>query len=248
MTKKNKSSIFVILMMVLSLAVCILGADIMSTYITIGTFSIGNSSVKQTSFDIYAISLSSFANKVEAEEISKTYKKQNAGGYVLNYENSYHILASAYTSENDAIKVKDKLLEISVESKIIKLDFDELIIEGNFSNLEKTNLVSTLACFKETYEKLYDLSVSLDTEVIKEIDATLTLSEIKSNITKIKSNFDSLFNDKLTSILLEIKVALNSTISSLDSTMKKDDTTIPYSSRIKYSYLEILDIYYTLIN
>ena len=36
MTKKNKSSVFVILVIVLSFAVCIFGADLVSSYITIG--------------------------------------------------------------------------------------------------------------------------------------------------------------------------------------------------------------------
>lgn len=247
MTKKNSSKFFVGLMLILSLGICILGADLMSSYITVGSFNLGGNYAKYNSFDIYFISLASFSSKVEAEEISKTYKRQNAGGFVWNYENAYHILASAYTSENDAIKVKDKLLEISIDSKVIKIKFDEIMIEGNFSQLEKSTLVSSLGIFKETYDKLYDISVSLDTEVSKEIESVMSVSELKSRITEIQSNFNNLFNDKLTTNLLKIKIGINSLLKTIENTNQKDDTTIPYSSRLKYAYLETLNLYYDIV-
>lgn len=248
MTKKNTNKAFVIVLIIMSFAICILGADIMSGYITVGYFNIGTGNIKQNAFNIYAISLSSFPNKVEAQEISKTYKRQNAGGYVWKQDNLYHILASAYTSENDAIKVKDKLINISIDSKIIKLEFDDCIIEGNFNQIEKTSLLNSLQCFKNTYEKLYDLSISLDTGVVTEIQCVMNVGELKSNITEIISNFNNLFNDKLTTSLLKIKVGLNSLTKTLENTDQKDDTTVAYSSRLKYAYLETLNIYYSISN
>lgn len=247
MTKKISNKGFVIFLLIISFAICILGADIVSNYITVGYFNIAGG-VKQNSFDIYAISLSSFSNKLEAEEISKSYKRKNAGGFVWKIDGLYHILASAYTSENDAIKVKDKLIDISIDSKVVKIEFDEVIMQGSYNQHEKTCLVNSLTCFKTTYEKLYDISVSLDTEVLKEIECVLAVGEIKSGIVETLSNFNNLFNDKLTTNLLKIKVSLNSLVKTLEITDEKDDTTIPYSSKLKYAYLDVLNNYYSIIN
>ena len=237
---KTSSKIFATLVLLLSFAFCILCADLCSSIITVGSFSISGNGIKISSFDIYAISLSASASKVQAEESATTFKAQGSAGYVWNIDNTFNVLASAYLNESDAKKVSEKLTANNVNNTVIKISFDEIAISGEFSSQERNILISSLNSFKTTYEKLYDASVSLDTQISNDIQTKIAIGNIKSEIVKIKSDFDSVFTAKITNALLQLKLKLGEIINILDKLSEKQNSL---SAEIKYSYFDCLNLY-----
>ena len=90
------------------------------------------------------------------------------------------------------------------------------------------------------FRQLYDLSISVDTHLLSEIESKVELSSTISSFAKIKSKFDALFNSKITTELLELKLSMEKVEEILENLANFSSTQIPYSSQIKHSYFQIL--------
>lgn len=226
------------------LALCISFADLFSSLITVGGFSnITGGEIKQAEFSLFCISLYETETKVQAKEMSNITKRKNGAGYIWQGDKYYYVFASGYENKSDAEKVEAKLIENGNECKIVELKFSQITIKAEVNDQEKTALLNAVQCYKNLYKKLYDLSVSIDTNLYSEIEAKVLLSDIISEFTKIKTNYESLFNSKLTSNLLELKLSLANIHSILNTLSDFSSTEIPYTSQVKDTYFQILNEY-----
>lgn len=245
MPKKSiLSKIYVFTILIVSFSLCVMSASLMSSYITIGSFSYATNSIKQGSFDLYAISLASNPSFSQSNEIGKSFKSLNAAGYAWKKDDLYYVLASGYLSEADATKVSQSLTSGGTNNTVIKLEFDEISINGNFNSQEKTAIVNTLSCFKNVYTDFYDISVSLDTNISNEIDTKIAIGNTKSNLIKIKNSFDTIFKEKVTNSLVILKINLEKLLEKIDELLECETNL---SSEIKYHYFESLNLYKEVI-
>ena len=251
MTKKSivkkTSKVASLIFIGICLALCISFADLFSSLITVGGFSnIKNGEIKQNKFTMYAISLFETETKVQATEMSDITKRKNGAGFIWQGTNRYYVFASCYENKADAEKVQTNLTENHTSCHVIELNFSEIIFKAEVKEQEKTALANAVQSYKNAFKKLYDLSVSIDTNLYTEIEAKVLLSDIISEFTKIKTNFESLFNSKLTSNLLELKLSLNNIYSILNSLAEFSSNEIPYTSQVKNTYFQILNEYNNL--
>lgn len=249
MTKKNnntaKSTKFItIFTMIICLVMCISFAELFSSLITVGGFNtIKDNEIKQPNFSLYAISMYSTETKIQAKEMSEMTKRKSGAGYIWQSDKCYYVFASCYQNEADAIKVSENLQENNVNCQIVKLDFDSIIVSAKTNEQEKTTLQESVLCYKNLFKKLYDLSVSIDTNLYTEIEVKIYLSDIISEFTKTKTSFETLFNSKLTSDLLELKLSLTNIANILESLSEFSSLEIPYTSQVKNTYFQVLNEY-----
>ena len=249
--KKTKSGrLFALIVSIICFALCISLADLFSTAIMAGNFSgIFSSSSKITSYNIYAISTSQSSILVSAEESASSIKSQNGAGYIYNENSVYYVLASAYEKENDAELVKSNLEESGLSPFIITISVPEISITSNLTSIEKNALISAINIFKIAYQELYDISVSLDTSLKNETECKLSLNDLSSKINKIKTSFEASFNSKLTNDILNIKLKLENLNNLITQLIEYTSTnSIPFSSKIKYNYIECLILNKNLCN
>ena len=233
--------------MFLCLTLCISFAELFSSLITVGGFSsITSGDVKQPSFSVYAISLYATETKVQAREMADITKRKNGAGYIWQGSECYYVFASCYETEADAKKVEQNLKENGTNCTIVKLDFSDITIKAEVTNEEKTTLGSAVHSFKDVYKKLYDLSVSIDTNLHTEIQAKVLLGDITSEFAKVKTNYETLFNSKLTSNLLDLKLSLTNVQNILNELAEFSSNEIPYTSQVKNTYFKVLYEYYNL--
>ena len=247
-TIKKSSKIITLLFGVLCLAICLSFAELFSSLITVGGFynTSKDNTIKQNSFSLYAISVFSTETKIQAKEMSELIRRKNGAGYIWQTDKNYLVLTSCYENEADAQKVSNNLKESNTDNQIIKIDFDSITIKTSTVEQEKSTLENSVQSYKNLYKKLYDLSVSVDTNLLSEIKAKVDLSVITSDFAKTKSSFESLFNSRLTSSLLELKLSLNNVSNMLSELSDFSSNEIPYTSQIKYTYFQILDEYKSL--
>ncbi|MDD2445884.1 MAG: hypothetical protein PHX09_03645 [Clostridia bacterium] len=226
-------------------ALCITLADLFSTFITVGSYS-NISGGKVNAYSIYAIYLHQSSIKSSALEQSNSVKKMGGAGYVWEQEGVFYVIASAYIEENDAKKVKENLAGSSVKADILKITFDEITISREYSTDELSKLINAISVFKNTYKTLYDISISLDTSILTETQCRLEVSNLHSEVNKTKSDFEALFNPKLTPPLLKLKLSVNSLNTLVQQLIDFNDNNLSYNSKIKYNYMEILWINKTL--
>ncbi len=241
--KKTKSGrLFAFLVSIICFALCISLADLFSTAILAGNFNgLFSSSSKITSYNIYAICISQSSILASAEESSSSVKSQSGAGYIYAENSVYYVLASAYEKENDAELVKANLEESGISPFILTIIIPEISITSNLTSIEKNALVSAINIFKVAYEELYDLSISLDTNLKTETDCKIALNDLLSKINKTKTSFEASFNSKLTNDILNIKLKLESLNNLVAELIDYTSTnSIPFTSKIKYNYIESL--------
>lgn len=242
---KNIGKIFTIIMTILTISLTLTMADLFSSLITVGGFSFTSDNLTLSKYNLYAVYTNSLGTKVQAEENSNICKMQGGGGYIYLTESKFFIIASIYENEADATKVLQNLKNSYTSAGIIPISILPISISSNLSINEKDTLESALNVFKNTYKKLYDISVSLDTAVINEINARLSINSIGSEISTICSNFTTIFNTQMTNNFLNIKLKLNELSSAINSLINSS-TKEPFTSQIKYTYSTSLFIYKSL--
>ena len=137
--------------------------------------------------------------------------------------------------------VKANLEESGISPFILTITIPEISITSNLTSIEKNALVSAINIFKLVYEELYDLSISLDTNLKTETDCKIALNDLLSKINKTKTSFEASFNSKLTNDILNIKLKLESLNNLVVELIDYTSTnSIPFTSKIKYNYIESL--------
>lgn len=249
--KKNKirssGKFFNTVFVVVCLALSIIFADLFSGFITAGSFSFTtNTTTKNTSFNIYAISLNSANNLAGAQAFTDDIKSRGGAGYIWQVENVFYVFASCYLEENDAIKVRDKLHDSGNECEIVQLEFKSIELSLTLTQDEKTQLYNSLSVFKNTYKSLYDISVALDTNVSSSSECLILISQAKTEIEKQKQIFDNYFLEKLTNDLIYVKLALAECKNEIELLLENNLQDTNLTANIKYSYFKILKIHKNL--
>lgn len=243
--KKNKKK-FIFLLIIPIFLVCFLIANSFSLFL-LKTESPATC-VSSTPFEIYFISLSKSQVKNEALTHAKDFQALNAGGYVFEYENYFHIISSAYLNKNDAVLVQNNLKNTySLDSEIFSVKYKSFSILGSFSSDENKILSKALNSFLEYYKNIYDIAVSLDTAVYNEISARMAVNNYHNNLCTIIDNFNLIFQEKDENLafLYEKMLKLKEISQFLCSGITLNNLQT-YSSLLKYRYTECLNLFYEI--
>ena len=213
-------------------------ADFFSSLITVGGFSFTNSDISMSKYTTYAISTASVVTNASAKEEANICKNRGGAGYVYMADDKFYIIAGIYENEADAKKVAETLKTSNITSTIIQIDIPLISLKSSLSPQEKSTLENSITIFKTTYKKLYDISVSLDTSVISEVNARLAINELGSEISTATHNFNTMFNSQMNSELVNVKIKLNDLLSEIDQLISSSYT--PFTSHIKNAYCSSL--------
>lgn len=200
-----------------------------------------SSSLTSNSMTIYAISFDKSLTQAGGESLAIDYRKIGAGGFVWKEENNYYVLSSAYINENDATLVQNSIKQNhNIETSIIKLEIPSINLNVSVDSDEKKALQKALNLFENVYKQLFDIAISLDTNVYNEISARLVLNNIFSNANTILADYKIFFEDveslnPLTDHLEQLVLTLQKLCSGI--TISANQTM---ASLIKYRYIEIL--------
>ena len=204
------------------------------------------SGLSTPSFKLYFISITKSQLENSAYGLAGDYQKIGAGGYIIKNEGYYHVVSSCYEKQNDAILVQNNIkVNHNLETEIFSINFDSLSISGNFSAEEKQVLSKALKSFYNVYQSLFDIAISLDTNVYNDISARLQVNSIYSNFNSILTDFNTLFaqyNEKNINIINKYITKANEILEILCSG-KLVNQNQTYSSLIKYRYLQFLSNY-----
>ena len=123
------------------------------------------------------------------------------------------------------------------ESEILKVEFEQNSIEGNFSAQESKIFQDSLSLDFETYKSLYNISVSFDTNLISKDEAKMQCNDVYSKVISVKTNFDTFILSHN-----EIKQNLQKTQDVLSDLVceRYENIYQNFSSLIKFSYCKLL--------
>ena len=251
MTKNSKKSkkFFIILIFVLVFIAC----AVVANYISIALLSTNSNSdeISISEIEYYMLSLSKSKLEKEAEATMQDYQKEGAGAFVWKHDDYYHVLSSAYINKNDAqLKQVSLKQERGIDCEVFSVKFKGMKIDGNFSSEEKKVLNKSLSICETFYSSIFDIAVSIDTDVYNETTAKLSVNATINKINTIYANFDTLFPSPCPKSLeglqdLQIKVVNVAKQLLNDERLSVEQS---YSSLLKYRYLQVLSLYNEFCN
>lgn len=248
--KKTKNRVKIILICAIIALAYILSITFLPSAIIPTSSQMANNQ-STPAFKLYFISLNKSQLEGSAFSLASDYQKLGAGGYAWKYEGYYHVVASCYEKENDAILVQNNIkVNLNLDSEIFAVDFPSLTIDEENESENKKVLNKALKSFYNTYQTLFDIAISLDTNVYNEISARLAVNNCYSNFSSICANFDTIFGDKEESCYQNILTYLQKGQQILQAlcSAKPVNNGQTYSSLIKYRYLQILSSYYDFLH
>lgn len=234
--------IFSIIMCVVAFGLVITMADLFSSLIAVGGFSAVSDNINIAEYKVYAVCTSSYTTKLQASEFCDSIKSQGGAGVLYMTNNAFYIIASIYDNESDAKKVLANIIESKPDATIQTIVIPPITISNNLSSQEKSTLTNCLGVFKSSYKKLYDISVSLDTVVMSEVEARLAINELCSTAQTALGNFNTIFSNSTTTSLLKIRLALEDAYEKLTS-LSNSNETCPLSALVKACYSNIILCY-----
>ncbi len=174
-----------------------------------------------------------------AEEVNGV-KLNDGAGYVLKYQNRYHLIANIYSTKIDAENVANN--NQNYESTILEIKLNKMIISKSFSGEEITALKHALGLVNRSYEKLYQICVSLDRGEILDAEAKQKLQVFKETCQEEKESFNQVFQNNFESIVSRVKIFQGEVISNISMILIGQNT----SSEIKYAIASVVDNFISL--
>lgn len=201
------------------------------------------------SFSIYFVAVAKSQIESEACTLAKDKIADNNAGYVWKNENYFYVINSAYENKNDAELVGLNLSQNNIKNDIFKVDFLSISIDSPLSSKEATSILSaSLDAFLSCYRSLFDISVSLDNKVYDYTKTMFEINRVNAQTDEIMKNYNLIFSEIEIPSLESLSLALsklNETTSHLSQIGEENNELI---SQIRYSYCEILEIYYDFLN
>lgn len=210
-------------------------ADFFSSLITVGGFTFTSSDITISKYSLYAVSTATSTTNSASAQYAETCKNQGGAGYIYISNAKFYIIASIYENLTDAKKVVSNLSENKINSEIINIEIPSISLNSNLSTQEKTTLENSINIFKNTYKKLYDIAISLDTGIITDVNARLNINGLASEIKTASDNFTTIFNSDSSTTFLNIKIKL-SELCSIMNNLVNPNTNTPFTSQIKETY------------
>lgn len=230
-------------MFVTSVALCVSIGYLLSTLL-LASGVLQTSTVAQNSQGLYAIYLEKADNEKDLLEAKAVLQSQDGAGYILKQADTFYLLASVYDNKSDAELVKKRLANDKVESEILKIVPSTQNINGAFSQSEKEILDSCTKAPMQIYKSLFDIAVSLDTNVKDKTEAKLLCNEVYSSFITVKTNFETFLGDrKLDSVAQKLE-KMEQTLSALTAE-KYETQNQTFSSLVKLTYCTLLFSYFS---
>ena len=200
-----------------------------------------STSLSSNPLSVYAISLARSPTSLGAESLASDYRKIGSGGFVLEEEDGFHVISSAYLNKSDAELVKNSIEQNqNIQASIIEFSVPQISVSLSLDNKEKKVLQKALNAHENAYRLLFDIALSLDTNVYNEISARLAINSAFSEINTIVSDYKILFDE------VEALNTFTEALDNLANNLQKLCSGITItsgqtlSSLVKYRYCEIL--------
>lgn len=241
--KKHGNRFFFFILTILCVVVCVFVSQFLSSVITTGAIGISNNttSTSYSEYKLYALSLASYSTESQANDCANTITRQGAGGYVWQKDNKYYVIASIYEKKNDAESVLKNLTE-NANAEIVEIKIDKVSLSQISSANLKKEYLSMMSNLKETYCKLYDISVSLDTSVYSETKSRIEIDNVKTNLQK---QLDQISNGSSSAdgiYYVIIKNAVQKIIDKIADVVEYTSTdNFPFSAKLKHTYISIVE-------
>lgn len=236
--QKKLSALFVFAFLILVFLLLVNFADIFSGIITHKGSMFSVNKIETASFSVYGVSIKDFNNSEDALVYSKTVVAEGGAGFI--YKSGEHfVLGNAYQSLNEAMEIKQNLINLGYNARIVNIKVEALsrVYRGNNLSLLTTAINWFRNCYNLLYEEglNFDKNLSTQNQVNGKIAQLLTnLSSLTSKVSLLKQSSDQTIKQVLVPSLNNCKTMLE------DLLYFNTSSPLEYSAKIKQTSILVV--------
>lgn len=186
---------------------------------------------------LYCLQLGVFESEGNAKTLADSLKKQGAAGYMLNADGKVRVLLSAYTSEEDAKAVRDRLIAEEMDCTVYTLTCNKLELTITADQTRLPQIQPIFDRFAAAMEKCSELAFALDGSEATQDEALIEVKaleeEMKEDAGSIKDSGYASSNTVVSAML----TLLSEGTKALGVAAEGTENTL--SVRLKYAHLEL---------
>lgn len=188
----------------------------------------------------YTIQLGAYAGLDAARSQAAAYTGRGAAGYILE-DDKFRVLASAYTTQEDAMTIQQRLESQGISAYIYILQTDEVELRITATADQQIAIQNIFSFVEGAMQEIGACSLALDKQ-------TMTAEAIISRMETLYAQGDSLKkkllrlvpggSDGVVDSMLSLLETTQNAISSVKTQNSQD--SLAMASKIKYNYLDVL--------
>lgn len=168
----------------------------------------------------YFVKIDSFSTYSDANKLATQLQEQNAGGYI-HFDEKYHVLASYYSSQDQAKNVVERLKEKYNNADIYTLTFSEFNGKNQLTKSQNSTIFDLNDCIESIITNLSELLIKYERNEISNTILTAKIKALTEDFNDNKDNFFSSINQPKfhneRNCIEKISTSLNAIKSSFDA-------------------------------
>ncbi len=232
--KAKKAGWFTLLFICISALLIFSMSDFISGMISGRGSMVWSGKIDLKSFSLYAIEIGQYSDFNEAQQVSDKLKSQGAAGYIY-HSGDYHVFVSMYDNYADAEQVKNNLENSGQSSKIFTISMPRINIEIGDESIKEA-----IGLYRNSYSKLYELSIGYDGGDISKLKVTTDINDIKSTFEKASQSVYDIVLESNNATAVLLKNSLDKIVQILEYTIKINSDGYDFNSAIKKCYFEVI--------
>lgn len=190
--------------------------------------------------DFYFLQAGVYASQDNAETEAQSIQKQGGAGYVYQDEEDFRVILSAYTSENDAEIVKQRL-EDTMVLKILPVHIEQRAIQTETQEQSQA-LEQGIELLMETKEELLAANQTIETQQ----DSKQHLNTAEDKLQQAKSILEAQFSSGENQIGTELIQLVAQTMEDTQQAIQAQDNDL--NTKAQMALCRFLGTYGTIMN
>ncbi len=245
--KEKSSKLIKFLVIALTLGILYFTSSLIINYSDVLNVNIFSAETKllENSY-YYGVYTKMGSSKEDILKECTTISAKGGAGYLWQYEDYYYAIANIYPEKALAESVAEKNSDNGLPYSVLEIIVPPLSISSSLPTKEKELIDDNINFFMNTYDYLYELSLSHDSKELTFYDCTTSLKNFQ---TENENSINSLIDGEVTTSSVKLaymKIYITNAIGKI-SLLESSSTPNTFSSMIKYEMVSLISTLNNLI-
>jgi len=194
----------------------------------------------------YALQMGVYTERENANLQAEQLQMRGAGGYVLEDAGRYRVLAAAYTEKESLTAVREQLKAENMESAAYVFSTNDTAMRVNASREQLDGIKEAIQALYTLQQKMAEETLRFDKQQLTPQQGKEIAKELLNTLQTAQDRFFSLGEqeDPVMRAIFECFKTCTSVLENLNNA--NSETTVDFSSKMKYTHLNIVDAYSSL--
>lgn len=234
---KKLSFLFIFVCLMLVFLIVVNFADIFSSIITHKGSLFSVNKIETSSYSVYGVSIKDYANEEDALNYANSVTNKGGAGYVYQ-SGEYFVLGNAYQSLNEATEIKENLLKLGYNARIVNIKVDAICktYRGNNSK----SLTACLNWFRNCYNSLYEEGLNFDKNLSNRNQTNSCLANVLTSLAQLNIELNSFKSAADKDIKNAVSPHFKACKELLENLLYNKDSDLIFSSKMKFVSIQIV--------